>query len=395
MGRSVRMSLAGLALVSVMAFSEAHLAPEKTLGDELIPQDPTNVYPPEGSSAPDELKRCPDACSAHGDCVPNGGKWECHCDDGYTGDNCASLSVPLFKRCPKDCSMHGSCVRINGEDACHCDKGWSGVDCSERLLSQVTDPRDGTRTTFEELNLDPNLERVDTHIDNGLESSHVLVGSGNSLTPTDETRARPMTADPEHEDQGPKETAQDTLTPTPTPTRTPTPTWNLEERSTAQPRMVIVNGTIVVTPTPTPTTVGFRPPADCTSAEQEVFELCAASTMDGKSSCDSDRCEFVSNCDCIYPNGNEVCGPGGTGVCLPLGREIQELCAIRYSSVRWRTFGLRRGTVHISDLGGCPVELGGVSYAPEAVAELSPAAIPTNPLVALAVATLLALCARM
>lgn len=396
MGRHERMSLAILIVIALMPLSETHQAPQKKPGDELVPEDPSNAYPPEDASAPAEQTHCFNSCSAHGDCVPVNGKWECHCDNGYTGDDCGSLLVPLVKRCPKDCNMHGSCVSNNDQYVCHCDKGWSGVDCSQRLLSQVTDTHEGTRTTYEELNIDPNIERIDTHLPNGVDTSNTLVGSGNPVLPVQETPMRPDSH--EHDEQDTQKATPDTptSTSTPTPTFTPTPTWNLDERTSTQPRVLIVNGTSIVTPTPTPTTVGLHPPADCTPAEQEVFELCVGSTMDGETSCDPERCEFVSSCDCIYPNGNEVCGPAGTGVCLPRGQEIQQLCVVRYSAVKWRTFGLRRGAVHISDLGGCPFELGGVSYPLQLMesTELPSAAAFTSSIVSLTVATILALYAR-
>ncbi len=66
-------------------------------------------------------ERCPSACSLRGKCVSG----LCKCNDGFTGDNCATPTTPCSSA--SSCSNHGSCG-TNG--LCICQSGWTGDNCS-------------------------------------------------------------------------------------------------------------------------------------------------------------------------------------------------------------------------------------------------------------------------
>ena len=60
---------------------------------------------------------CPGNCTGHGACF-NG---TCHCDAGFTRDDCSLVT----QTCDKNCSGHGACT----DGACACHAGYAGAAC--------------------------------------------------------------------------------------------------------------------------------------------------------------------------------------------------------------------------------------------------------------------------
>lgn len=74
-----------------------------------------------------EYSHCPRNCSNHGACILG----ICICDvtpdERYDGEYCSQK----VKRCPDDCTAQGNCNTTNG--VCTCFAGWSGPSCNKTV----------------------------------------------------------------------------------------------------------------------------------------------------------------------------------------------------------------------------------------------------------------------
>ena len=71
-------------------------------------------------------KKCIQKCNSHQFC--NGKLGVCQCLRNWTGVKCSK------PRCPKNCSGHGTCVGKTGK--CSCDKHWVGPDCGKSICEK-------------------------------------------------------------------------------------------------------------------------------------------------------------------------------------------------------------------------------------------------------------------
>lgn len=87
---------------------------------------------PEDGGTPGRSTSCdPNPCQNGGQCIEQGGSYQCSCKEGYSGDNC-ELPTGLSNPCePNPCQNGGQCTLVDKKPVCSCPEGYEGEYCEK------------------------------------------------------------------------------------------------------------------------------------------------------------------------------------------------------------------------------------------------------------------------